>query len=100
MLIDVTEYMKHLQNELPDFNFTGFSKIEDYKNNSEVYEICFEKHRNEKLKEYNYRMVVGYLDFTPEEQKENFVHVAKLTYKGKNKEDDELEEKELKEKKK
>lgn len=94
MLIDTTEYMEHLQSELPDFNFTSLSKVEDYKNNSEIYEIAFEKEREGKLKEYSYRMTVGYLEFTPEEQKDNFVHVAKLTYKGKNKEDDELEAKE------
>lgn len=94
MLINTEEYIHHLVKELPDFNFTSLSKIEDYKNNSEVYEVCFEKDKEGKKKEYSYRMLAGYFDFTEEEQKNNFVSVAKLTYKARNKEDAEEEKQE------
>ena len=91
MLIDAAEYMNHLSNELPEFTFTGLTKIQDYKNDSEIYEVCFEKEVEGKKKEYSYRMLAGYLDFTEEEQRDNFVNVAKITYKNKNKEDAEEE---------
>jgi hypothetical protein len=93
MLLNTEEYFNHLSKELPEFTFTGIEKVQDYKNNSEIYEINFTKELDEKIKEYSYRMVVGYLKFTEEKLKENFVETAKLTFRSKNKEDKEEVEK-------
>lgn len=97
MLINVDEYMQHLQNELPDYNFTGIEKIEDYKEGSEIYEVTFKKEHEEIEKEYSYRMIAGYLGFSDKQLKENFAFVARSTFKAKNKIDkQEDEEKEKK----
>lgn len=95
MLIDTQEYIEHLSKEAPEFNFVSLEKIQDYKNESEIYEVNFTKEVEGKIKEYSYRMLVGsaYLDITKEEQMENFVEVARLTYRGKNKEEAEEAEK-------
>lgn len=93
MLINTEEYLKHLSTELPDYNFTGLFKVQDYRNNSEIYEVNFQKKVEDKTKEYSYRMLVGLLNKTEEEQKNNFVSVARLTFKAKNKEDEEEEKK-------
>jgi hypothetical protein len=94
MLIDTQEYIEHLSKEAPEFNFVSLEKVEDYKNESEIYEVNFTKEIEGKIKEYSYRMLVGYLEFTKEEQMQNFVDVARLTYRGKNKEEVEEAEKE------
>lgn len=94
MVINVEEYMEHLQKELPHLNFSGIEKIEDYKNDSEIYEVSFSKEVDGKHKDFSFRMIAGYLGFTDEQFKENFVKVANLTYKAKLKEDAEEEESE------
>ena len=98
MLIDTQEYLEHLSKEAPDYNFVSLEKINDYKDNSEIYEVSFTKEVEEKVKEYSYRMLVGYMSFEKEKQMENFVEVARLTFHGKNKEDKEEAEKAEKEK--
>lgn len=82
MLINTEEYFNHLQESLPEFQFTELFKKEDYKD-GEVYEIAFKKDD----KEFRYNMLAGVLDFTEEQFKENFVTVARNTYKAKTKEE-------------
>ena len=92
MLINTQEYIEHLQKELPHLTFSTIEKIDDYKNDSEIYEVVFSKEVNGRRKDFSFRMIAGYLNFSEEQFKENFVKVANLTYKAKLKDDEEEEE--------
>lgn len=95
MLIDTAEYIEHLKFNFPDFVFTGLEKIEDYKQDSEIYEVTFEKEVDGKKIDFSYRMLVGHpdMEFSKEQQLDNFVKVAELTYNNKMKiEKEEAEE--------
>lgn len=89
MLIDTAEYIEHLKLSLPDFNFTGLEKIEDYKQDSEIYEVNFDTEAKGRKIDLSYRMLVGHpdMEFSKEEQLANFVKVAELTYSNKVKEE-------------
>lgn len=93
MLIDITEYLEHLNKELPHLNFVSLEKIQDYKEGSEIYEIGFEKEVENKKIDFSYRMLVGHpdMEFSKEEQLANFVKIAELTYNNKMKEETEAE---------
>lgn len=95
MIIDIDEFYGYLRSELPDCDFTGISKTEDYKEGSEIYEVSFKCSTLDRNEVLSYRMVVGYPDceLTDEELKNNFVKVAKLTINGKKKEKDKEEDK-------
>lgn len=87
MLIDIEEFYEHLKSELPDFDFTSIHKIEDYKEESEIYEVSFNCSVLDNTEALSYRMVVGYPSkkLTTEELKNNFVKVAEFTYNGRKK---------------
>lgn len=78
MLIDTNEYINHLKEEVPEFNFTSLEKIEDYREDCEIYEVVFTKDE----REFRYSMIAGMLGFTEEQFKQNFVSVARNTYKA------------------
>lgn len=86
MIIDIEDYEEHLKKEMPNIDLKGIEKIGDYKNDSEIYEVSFSTDILGKDVDLSYRILAGYLNFTEEELKNNFVRVAQNTINNKEKE--------------
>ena len=72
MKLDIDSYKEMLTNEYPDYSF-DIQFYEPYKNESEIYNVVINEGEEP---EHNFSMVVGYLNFSEEQQKENFKTVV------------------------
>jgi len=96
--LNTVEYEELLGNENPDYNF-NISKTDVYKNGEgNIYEIDI--HRPNSIEEYpSFSMIVGFFDFTKEEQEENFKAVTEITINAHNKQLEKEEAERLEEQK-
>lgn len=73
MLLDVDAYIKTLKDNYPKHNFNIILKEDNYKWQGEIYDIIIDNGEHEFD---NFSMLVGLLNFTEEEQKQNFINVT------------------------
>lgn len=91
MEINVVEYNELLKEEFPKYNFE-IVKSGSYKNGQgEVYTIGIQPTEFEDEEFPSFSMIVGYFEFTEEQQKENFKRVAELTINARMKHLEELQ---------
>lgn len=79
MEFNVAEYSEMLRGEFPEYNF-DIVKSGTYKNgNGSVYTVGVQPKEYEDEEFPSFSMVIGYFEFSEEQQKENFKRVAELT---------------------
>ena len=84
MEFNSAEYIDLLNEEFPKFSF-NINKTEQYrKNEGDIYTVDIIDSDGEEFPSFS--MIVGYFDFTEEQQKENFKRVAELTINARTKE--------------
>jgi len=84
MEFNSAEYIDLLNEEFPQFSF-NITKTEQYrKNEGDIYTVDIIDNEGEEFPSFS--MIVGYFDFTEEQQKENFKRVAELTINARTKE--------------
>lgn len=83
MEFNSAEYIDLLNEEYPDYSF-NITKTDKYrKDKGDIYTVDIIDDEDEEMPSFS--MIVGYFDFTEEEQKENFKRVAELTINARTK---------------
>lgn len=92
MEFNSAEYIDLLNEEFPkySFNITETGKYQIDK--GDIYTVDIIDSEGEEEEFPSFSMIVGYFDFTDEQQKENFKRVAEITINARKKEIEKLEE--------